>query len=622
MLGNYNITYNTAEFTINKRDATWTTSANSKTYADADPNPLTTGSGDFLVADGVTATYSRQAGETVAGSPYHITATLSAGAGVLDNYTITNTGAAFTINKRDATWTTNPNSKTYGDADPSPLTTGSGDFLAADNVTATYSRATGEMVTGGPYHITATLSAGAGVLNNYTITNTGAAFTINPRPATWTTNPNSKTYGDLDPNSLTTGSGSGFLSGDNVTATYSRAAGETVLGGPYHITATLGPAGVLSNYSITNAGANFTINPRPATWTTNANSKTYGDADPNPLTTGGGSGFVVSDGVNASYSRAAGETVPGGPYHITATLIPAGALSNYTITNTGADFTISPRPATVTADNKSKVYGDPNPVLTATVTNTKNGDVVNYTLATTALQFSNVSTYPITVTLGSNPNYSITSTDGTLTIGKANLTIKADNKQIFLHAALPTFTVTYTGFLGTDTPGSLTGVLTFTPTTTPANAGTYDIVPSGLTSNNYTITFQKGTLTVNYSTTCIIFGDPTHAILQPINPDGTSVNKAGSTVPAKFRVGDANCNSIGTPGVVTSFKLIGTMSDVNTVVNEDVVSTTPDTAFRWDPSAQQWIFNISTKGMKAGVKYTYQISLNDNTSIIFSFALR
>src|SRR5207248_1097235 len=187
---------------------------------DNDPDPLTTGSGDFLAADNVTATYSRVGGESVAGSPYHITAMLHAGAGVLANYIITNQGAAFTINPRPATWTTNPNSKTYGDADPSPLTTGSGDFLAADNVTATYGRATGEMVTGGPYHITATLSAGAGVLNNYTITNTGAAFTINPRPATWTTNPNSKTYGDLDPNSLTTGSGSGFLSGDNVTATY------------------------------------------------------------------------------------------------------------------------------------------------------------------------------------------------------------------------------------------------------------------------------------------------------------------------------------------------------------------------------------------------------------------
>ena len=37
---------------------------------------------------------------------------------------------------------------------------------------------------------------------------------------------------------------------------------------------------MLTNYSITNAGASFTINTRPATWTTNANSKTYGDSDP------------------------------------------------------------------------------------------------------------------------------------------------------------------------------------------------------------------------------------------------------------------------------------------------------------------------------------------------------
>src|SRR5205823_3309205 len=200
----------------------------------------------------------------VLGGPYHITATL-APAAVLSNYSITNAGAAFTINTRPATWTTNANSKTYGDNDPNPLTTGSGDFLAADNVTATYSRVAGETVTGGPYHITATL-APAAVLSNYSITNAGAAFTINTRPATWTTNPNSKTYGDNDPNPLTTGSGD-FLAADNVTATYSRVAGETVLGGPYHITATLAPAAVLSNYSITNAGAAFTINTRPATWT-------------------------------------------------------------------------------------------------------------------------------------------------------------------------------------------------------------------------------------------------------------------------------------------------------------------------------------------------------------------
>src|SRR5207244_1079017 len=175
-----------------------------------------------------------------------------------------------------------------------PLTTGSGDFLVADGVTATYSRAAGETVLGGPYHITATLGP-AGVLTNYAITNTGASFTINARPATWTTNANSKTYGSSDLNPLTTGSGD-FLVADGVTATYSRAAGETVQGGPYHITATLGPAAVLTNYAITNTGAIFTINARPATWTTNANSKTYGDAEPVGVTTGSGD-FLAADGV-------------------------------------------------------------------------------------------------------------------------------------------------------------------------------------------------------------------------------------------------------------------------------------------------------------------------------------
>src|SRR4029079_1048269 len=114
--------------------------------------------------------------------------------------------------------------------------------------------------------------------------------------------------------------------------------GETVPGGPYHITATLAPARVLSNHHITHAGASFTINTRPATWTTNPNGKTYGDADRNPLTTGTGSGFLAADNVTATYSRAAGETVPGGPYHITATLAPADVLSNYNITNAGANF--------------------------------------------------------------------------------------------------------------------------------------------------------------------------------------------------------------------------------------------------------------------------------------------
>jgi len=550
--GNYSLSTTTAATNakINPKPATWTTNANSKTYGDPDPSPLTTGSGSgFLAADGVTATYSRAAGETVLGGPYHITATLDA-TGLLTNYTITNAGANFTINTKAATWTTNANSKAYGDPDPSPLTTGSGSgFVAADGVTATYSRVAGETVAGSPYHITATLSP-AGVLSNYTITNTGASFTINqksvtpsitandkmydgnntatlatctvavkvgsddvactsstvtfasanasastqlvtatgitltgttsgnyllsattattyakinPKPATWNTNANSKTYGDPDPSPVTTGSGSGFLVADGVTATYSRVAGETVLGGSYHITATLSATGLLTNYTITNAGAEFTINPKPATWTTNATSKTYGDPDPVPLTTGSGSGFQLADGVTATYSRAAGETVAGSPYHITATLSPAGVLSNYTITNTGASFTINQKPVTpsITANDKTYDGGNAATLATCTVAVKVGGDDVACTSATVTFASSNasasaqlVTAVGITLTGGTAGNYSL-STPTATTYAKINpnlatWTTNANSKTFGSSDPVPLTTGGGIGFLVAD----------------------------------------------------------------------------------------------------------------------------------------------------------------------------
>ena len=72
--------------------------------------------------------------------------------------------------------------------------------------------------------------------------------------------------------------------------------------------------------------------------TPNAASKMYGAAD--PALTGTLTGFLAADGVTATYSRTAGETVAGSPYTISATLSPAGVLSNYTITYNTASFTI------------------------------------------------------------------------------------------------------------------------------------------------------------------------------------------------------------------------------------------------------------------------------------------
>ena len=269
-----------------------------------------------------------------ANSAHSISATLNP-SGVLSNYKVTCKTADFTITRRTATVTTNAAGKTYGDIDPVLSGTLSG-FLGADSVTATYTRTSGEAVAGSPYTISATLTP-VGVLGNYNVPYNTALFTIAKRTVSVTPNAASKIYGTADP--TLTGVLTGFLASDAVTATYTRTAGETVIGGPYVITATLSPAAVLGNYDITYVTAQFIINQAPAAVTPNPAGKTYGNADPS--LTGSLTGFLAADNVTATYSRTPGESVAGNPYMITATLNSAGVLGNYEISYNTAQFTIA-----------------------------------------------------------------------------------------------------------------------------------------------------------------------------------------------------------------------------------------------------------------------------------------
>src|SRR5205085_1155085 len=191
---------------------------------------------------------------------------------------------------------------------------------------------------------------------------------------------------------------------------------------------------------------NLTVNPKTATVTADNKGKTYGDD--NPTLTATVTGTVNGDTLNYTLATTALKFSSVGDYPITVTL---GSNPNYSVTKTDGTLHIGPKTATVTADNKGKTYGDDNPTLTATVTGTVNGDTLNYTLATTALKFSSVGDYPITVTLGSNPNYSVTKTDGTLHIGPKTATVTADNKGKTYGDDNPTLTATVTGTVNGDT---------------------------------------------------------------------------------------------------------------------------------------------------------------------------
>jgi hypothetical protein len=111
---------------------------------------------------------------------------------------------------------------------------------------------------------TATASASYAGGANHQGSTGSATFAIGRKAASVTPAAAGKTYGEQDPTLM--GSVSGFLAGDNVSATYNRAAGETVAGSPYTITAMpVAAAGVLGNYEITVSTAAFTIAKAPST---------------------------------------------------------------------------------------------------------------------------------------------------------------------------------------------------------------------------------------------------------------------------------------------------------------------------------------------------------------------
>ena len=89
-------------------------------------------------------------------------------------------------------------------------------------------------------------------------------------------------------------------------------------------------------------------------------------------------------------------------------------------------------------------------------------------------------------------------TTKTFTISKKALTITAEDKTATFGDAAPAYTVTYDGFENNETATVLGGTLALDCdyVQNESGAGNYDITPSGLTSDNYEITFTAGKLTV------------------------------------------------------------------------------------------------------------------------------
>ncbi|HZJ32409.1 MAG TPA: MBG domain-containing protein, partial [Vicinamibacterales bacterium] len=156
---------------------------------------------------------------------------------------------------------------------------------------------------------------------------------------------------------VTTGA---LVAGDSFSGSLTRVAGEDV--GSYAIQQ--GTLALNDNYALSFVGANLSITARAITVTADGKTKTYGGTDPAltyQVTTGA---LVAGDSFSGSLTRVAGE-------HVGSYAIQEGCLAlsgNYALTFVGANLSITAQAITVTADAKTKTYGDADPSLTYQVT--------------------------------------------------------------------------------------------------------------------------------------------------------------------------------------------------------------------------------------------------------------
>ncbi|MDP2208241.1 MAG: MBG domain-containing protein, partial [Bacteroidota bacterium] len=179
-----------------------------------------------------------------------------------------------------------------------------------------------------------------------------------------------------------------------------------------------------ANYNATTKNILIDVLKRSITVTANAGqTKIYGNSDPLPFTYSITSGSLASGDVfDGTLVRVTGEVV--GTYAInqgTLTIKKGSVdvISNYNFTYNSANFAITKRSITITADAKSKTYGDADPALTYQITSGSLAFSDDFTGELSRVSGENVGAYAITQgTVALNNNYTLTYVGANLTIGK------------------------------------------------------------------------------------------------------------------------------------------------------------------------------------------------------------
>ncbi len=578
---NYTIDFTGNALNITPASLNVTVNGQSKLYGTSDPGLTYSVSGlqsGDSVATVLSGSLARNAGEN-AGSYAIGQGSLAAN----NNYAIAFTGNSLSISPKTLTVTADARSKVYGAHDPAlTYTTSSfvnttvdgvvindtaGSVLSGGLSRAGYGTLAGEQA--GSYAITqGSLTAN----DNYTIAFIGSTQSITPATALVTAYSRTKTYGNNDPalgydaSQLVDGVIDGVAINDTpasvFTGSLARAAGENA--GSYAITQ--GSLAANGNYHFAFTGSSLNIVPAPLTVKADGRSKIYGTNDPSLTYTASGFVNAIADGtaindtaasvLNGSLGRTAGENA--GSY-----AIGQGSLAtngNYAIAFIGNSLNITPAALSVTADARSKTYGNNDPALTYSTSGLVNATVDGTAIHDTAASAftgalgraagENSGSYAITQGNLASNNYAISFTGNSLSITPATLNVTANGRSKIYGTNDPALTYTTSGLVSGPVDGVAindTAATVLTGSLARAageNTGGYTITRGNLAANgNYNIAFTgnslniaPATLTVTADAKSKAYGsnDPaltyTASGLVNTTVDGTSITDTAASV--------------------------------------------------------------------------------------------
>ena len=350
-----------------------------------------------------------------------------------------------------------------------------------------------------------TLTLSQKASKNYTAASKTIKITVNKAQLTVTADNATRPYGSANP--TFTLSYTGFVNGETEAAlavkpTATCNATSTSPAGTYDITAAGGKS---DNYSfsykkgtltITSSSVQISISP--------IGEKKYGDAafdlqatSPNqetPIT------YTVADPTVARIDNGRVTILKAGSTTITAR---QAASANYGEASASTPLVIKKASLTASVNNATRRYGEENPAFSFSYKGFVNGETeavlaVKPSASCNATAKSIVGTYDIVTTgNGSDENYDISCTSGTLTIEKALLTATVEQTTRRYGEENPTFALIYKGFANNETESVLTSLPSATCNASPVSpAGKYDITVNGGNDENYEIECINSSLVI------------------------------------------------------------------------------------------------------------------------------